>query len=410
MALTTEDRAAAISLRQLRLFVAIGDLKSVRRASEECGLSQPAVTQALAKLEEQVGVTLVNRRADGSYLNELGTIFHARVRRFLDQTERALIDAGSVASPRAAEAIANRLTRSQLRMLVGVSEAGSFERASEALGISISSLHRAARDLESNMRVSLFYRTAVGMIVGPVGVTFGRRIKLALQEVEWAIEEVEGALGRSSRQTVIGAMPFGGSLLLSSVLDEFLAAHPRADIHIINDSAPKLMKSLGNGDVDLVIGLLPERIDDDITAVPLAPTPYSIVARRGHPLLARSKVRHDDLVACDWVIGTEGSGRRACFDRLFVDGATPPARISTCAQTVLQHLLKSSDRLALMTEYEIEHGDDDLRPVPFDPIAPVPSIGIMMRTNWLPTRLHGDFVDIVRRRVRAPRPQLRQVV
>ncbi len=67
-------RAAAISFRQLRLFAAIGDLKSVRRASEECSLSQPAVTQALAKLEEQIGSVLVDRRASGSYLNELGDL------------------------------------------------------------------------------------------------------------------------------------------------------------------------------------------------------------------------------------------------------------------------------------------------------------------------------------------------
>ena len=85
-------RAASISFRQLRIFEAIGDQRSVRRASDECGLSQPAVTQALAKLEEQVGCVLVDRCASGSFLNEFGQIFHARIKRFFEQTGQAVVE------------------------------------------------------------------------------------------------------------------------------------------------------------------------------------------------------------------------------------------------------------------------------------------------------------------------------
>jgi DNA-binding transcriptional LysR family regulator len=205
---------------------------------------------------------------------------------------------------------------------------------------------------------------------------------------------------------VIGAMPFGGSVLLSAALEEFLAAYPAADIHIVNDSAPKLANSLRQGDVDFVIGLLPEAPGEDVSGQPLAPTPFSIVARRGHPLLSKGQVSHADLVSCEWVIGTEGSGRRACFDRLF-PAARPAVRVSTCALTVLHRMLQSSDRLALMTAYELENGDDTLRAVPFGPIEPVPSIGILTRTEWLPTPLHTGFVEILAREVAVRRPPLR---
>ena len=46
--------AVSVSLRHLKLFESVARLSSVRRASEECHLSQPAVTQAIAKLEEQI--------------------------------------------------------------------------------------------------------------------------------------------------------------------------------------------------------------------------------------------------------------------------------------------------------------------------------------------------------------------
>jgi LysR family transcriptional regulator of gallate degradation len=401
-------RAAAISFRQLRLFAAIGDLQSVRRASEECSLSQPAVTQALAKLEEQLGVMLVDRRASGSYLNEFGAIFHARIKRFFDQAEQAIVEAGAADGHAAARVIMNRFTRSQIRTVVGAIEHGSFERASGSAGVSSASLQRAARDLESNLRVSLFYRTAAGMLVSPIGIDFGRRMKLALQEIEWGIEDLEAARGGSSRQMVIGAMPFGGSVLLASVLDDFLGHHPHADIRIMNESASEMAKSLRAGDVDFVIGLLPELNSNEVIREPLARTPYSIVARRGHPLTRQGKVSIDDLLQHDWVIGTAGSSRRACFEGIFADGPSPQAPIATCALPVIRHLLKRSDRLTLMTSYELEHEDDALRAVMFGPIAPVPSLGITMRADWLPTRLHKAFIDIIRSHVSAPRPSLRE--
>lgn len=411
MAATTGiEKPADISFRQLRVFETIGDLKSVRRASEECGLSQPAVTQALAKLEDKIGAELVDRCASGSYLNELGLVFHARVKRFFQQIAVAIMEAGAAATPESARWAVNRLTRSQVRILLAVMAQGSRERASDVLGISAASLQRAARVLESNLRVSLFYRTGAGMIVSPIGVRFGGKLKLALQEIDWGLEELETAQGRSTRQIVVGAMPSGGSVLVASVLDDFLKIHPQADVRILNDSAASMIKSLAVGDVDLVIGLLPEAGDSDLVSEALAQTPYLIVARRGHPLTRKGRVTLDDLLAYDWIRGHAGSRRRASFDHLFAGRAGPHSPITTSAITVIRHLVSSSDRLTLMTTYELEHEDQDLCAIPFSPILPVPSIGITKRANWLPTRLHADFIKIVRAHVAAkPRAPLRKV-
>jgi len=399
---TAAERAAGLSLRQLRLFEAIGDLKSVRRASEECSLSQPAVTQALAKLEDQVGSALVDRRASGSYLNELGEIFHARVKRFFAQTEQAVVESGAASSAKSARPIVNRLTRSQIRTLISTIQSGSFEAAAEATRVSSASLQRAARDLDGNMRVPLFYRTAAGMLVSPRGVRFGQRMKLALQEIEFGIDEIDAARGGGGRQIVIGAMPFGGSVLLASVLDEFLRRHPHADIRIVSDSAAAMAKSLRSGDVDLVVGLLQEADSDELATEALAQTPYSVVARLGHPLSSKGRLAIQDLTACDWVIGETGSSRRRCFEGLFAGGAGPHAQIATCATPVIRQLLERSDRLTLMTTYELQYADGRLRALPFGPITPVPWIGFSKRADWLPTRLHLDFMELVRAHIAAP--------
>lgn len=401
------DRAQSLSFRQLRLFEAIGDLKSVRRASEACSLSQPAVTQALAKMEAQLGATLVDRRASGSYLNELGLVFHARVKRFFEQIERAAVEIGAAVNAESARALVNRLTRSQLRTLVGVMEHGSFEAASESFAISAASLQRAARDLQGNLRVSLFYRTAAGMLVSPLGIRLGQMVKLALQEIEWGVAEVDAALDGSSTPVVIGAMPFGGSVLLASVLDQFLENCPSADIRIMNESAVEMTKCLRAGEVDFVVGLLPEDVAPGLVCEPLVATPYAVVARAGHPLMRAGKVTLEELMAYDWITGTPGSSRRACFDRLFEGTRGPQTHVATCAVPIIRHLLKRSNRLTLMTTFELTH-EEGLRTLHFGAIEPVPAIGITTREDWMPTPVQSAFVDAIRAHVNAPPPRLRQ--
>ncbi len=398
---SAEARTASLSFRHLKLFESIGRLKSVRRASDECNLSQPAVTQALSKLEDQVGVQLMERRASGSYLNPHGDILYARTVRFFDQVEEALVELAVPGGQAGARTIGKRISRSQIRSLIGICENGSFAQAAEALGVSQASLQRSARDLESNLRRSIFYRTAAGIMVTPAGIEFGRRMKLAIQEIESGLQEIEAAQGVLGSQILIGAMPFGGSVLLASVLDEFIHAYPNADLRIANENSADMLQSLRDGDVDFVIGLLPSTPSADLVSEALAETPYSIVARRGHALLSKGKVTVEDLRDYDWVVGTNGSSRRACFERLFAKSEAPQAPIATCALPIIRHLLARSDRLTLMTSYELMH-EEDLAAISFGTIAPVPAIGITMRANWLPTQLHRDFIALLRARTARP--------
>ncbi len=393
---TASEPADAISFRQLKLFESIGRLKSVRQASEECNLSQPAVTQALAKLEQRVGATLVERRASGSYLNEAGKIFLQRTQRFFAQTEQALIELGVPGGVSGAKAIANRLSRSQIRCLIAIVDHASFAKAAEMLGLSPASLQRATRDLEGNLRKSLFHRSAVGMLVGPQGSEFGRRMKLALQEIDWGIREIEAARGGFDTELSIGGMPFGGSILLASALDGFVRAYPQVKVRVTIENAPAVLRSLRCGGVDLVVGLLPQVSDEELTSEAFAQTPFSVVGRPHHPLLRQGKVTIDDLLGYDWVVGTHGSSRRACFDKLFHGQRKPRFPIATCALPGLPNLLAGSDRLTLMTSYELNQENAGLAEIPFAAIDFVPTIGVTMRTDWLPTKLHRDFIEIVR--------------
>ena len=397
--LDAERAAVSVSLRHLKLFESVARLSSVRRASEECHLSQPAVTQAIAKLEEQIGVCLLERGASGSYRNELGAIFQRRTERLFAQIELALVELGMPACH--APMMAGRITRSQIRSLTAIVENGSFAQAARALGISQATLSRAARDLERDLRKPLYHRTASGIAATPAAAEFARRLKLAAREIEWGIEELDSAKGSLRGQIVIGAMQLAGSFLLASVLNEFISTYPHANVRISNGSSSAMLRSLRGGDVDFVIGLLRDPVPEDLIEEPLAEAPYVIVARHGHPLFRKRKVMLDDLSAYDWVVGTPGACRRVCFDTLFVGRGKPQARVETSSLPTIRLVLARSDCLTLLTSYELMYEDDALAAVPYGPIEPVPSIGVTMRDNWLPTQLQVNFLRLMRKQITA---------
>jgi LysR family transcriptional regulator, regulator for genes of the gallate degradation pathway len=392
-------REFSASIRHLKVFESVAHLQGFQRASEECHLSQPAVTQAIAKLEEQLGVALLVRRASGSYLNEVGVVFHRRMQRLFAQMEQALLDLGVPAGPLPLPQLAARISRSQIRSLIAIAENGSFAQAARALDISQTSLQRSARDLERILRTPLYNQTASGVVATQAAVEFARKLKLALREIDWGVDEVEAARGNIGGEIIVGAMLLSGSVVIASVIDEFVSTYSNADVRIINGNTEDLLKELRAGDVDVVIGLLRQQRSEGLIHRPLAETPYVIVGRHDHPLTARSHVTLDDLCGFDWIIGTPGSSRRALFDRLFAGRQRPRARIETSSLPTIRMLLSQSDRLTLLTSYELMYEEDTLAAVPFGPIEPVPCIGLTTRENWLPTELQTSFIELVQKRI-----------
>ncbi len=71
-------------LNDIAVFVAVVDAGSFTRAAERLDLSRPVVSKYVSRLEDHLGVRLLNRTTRRLSLTEAGRIFHARSRRGLD--------------------------------------------------------------------------------------------------------------------------------------------------------------------------------------------------------------------------------------------------------------------------------------------------------------------------------------
>src|SRR5262249_8270763 len=87
------------NFRQLLVFETVARTENVSRAAAAVHVSQPAVTQALLRLEERMHAELFRRRNTGCYLTEAGRILQRRTGRLFAQIDQALIEFG-VSVPR----------------------------------------------------------------------------------------------------------------------------------------------------------------------------------------------------------------------------------------------------------------------------------------------------------------------
>jgi LysR family transcriptional regulator, transcription activator of glutamate synthase operon len=78
-----------MELRQLRYLVALADEQSFTRAAEREHIAQPALSQQIQKLEQELGIPLVERTTRRVQITDAGNLLVARARRILTELESA---------------------------------------------------------------------------------------------------------------------------------------------------------------------------------------------------------------------------------------------------------------------------------------------------------------------------------
>lgn len=86
-----------VTLRQLRVFQSVAQTRNFSRTGEAIGLTQPAVSRAIAELERELGLRLLDRTTREVELTEAGRSLAARLDRALDELDATLADVAGLA-------------------------------------------------------------------------------------------------------------------------------------------------------------------------------------------------------------------------------------------------------------------------------------------------------------------------
>jgi DNA-binding transcriptional LysR family regulator len=382
-----------LNLRHLRAVTTIVERGSMNAAAEAVSLSQPALTQGLAKLERQLGVALFDRHTDGVAATERGLIVADRVRAavvHLAQITRSGRTARGFARPE------QLMTATQLRAFLALADAGSFVAAAQATGLSQPAIHRAVRDLEQLIGMSLADRRGRGVALSSAGRRLARHVRLASGEIAAAIAEVRGEAGEGGR-IVIGAMPLSRAQLLPRTITALLRAAPAATIDVVEGSWRELVEPLRDGVIDLMIGALRAPAPQGFEQRPLFVDRLAVIARPGHPL-AGLDADLDMLAAYPWIVGREGTPLRDYWSALFAGRRRPPAPIDCGSVMAIRGILIDSDFLTLLSpdQVALELSGGVLTTIGKPLNGAMRTIGVTTRSDWRPTRMQARFIDLLR--------------
>lgn len=378
-----------LNLRHLRAIPLIARLGGMSAAADAASLSQPALTQGLAKIERRLGVTLFARRSDGMTATAAGAALASRI-------EAAFVHLATAAvrRPRGLAPPERLMTATQLRAFLALADAGSFVEAARATGWSQPALHRAVRDLEQLGAAPLAERRSRGIVLTAEGRRLARGVRLAAAELAAGIAETRPD-GTASQRLVIGAMPLSRARVLPAAIAALVREAPQVIIDVVEGSWRDLVEPLRDGVIDLMIGALRAADPLGLRQSPLFDDRLAVIARSGHPLAGDAPSRRA-LGAYPWIVGSARSPLRDHWAALF-DEDPPPAPIECGSVMTIRGILLDSDCLTLLSPeqvaMEIDAGLLTLIGPPRDDM--LRTIGVTTRDGWRPTAIQARFLHLL---------------
>lgn len=252
----SQDLDRRIKLRDLHVLQAAAELGSMAKAAARLGITQPAVSYAVAELEHALGVPLLDRTSQGVAPTPYGRALLARSAIAFNELRRGISEIASLADPQTGElqigttppmsavasAVFNHLVRRYPRMRFELSVAGTDELLQQLrrreTELVISRLSPAVQD--EDLRIETLFHDELAVICSKAN-RWARRENVALAELTaepWVLPPPTGFLTQVMRSafaaqglalpqaTVTTSSTYALGILVGH--GDFLGIHPRA--------------------------------------------------------------------------------------------------------------------------------------------------------------------------------------
>lgn len=258
----------------------------------------------------------------------------------------------------------------------------SILKASKRLSLTQPTVTKALRDVESTLALKLFERSNRGLEPTAYGEIFARHAKIVLAQLRHAAEELESLRAGYSGKVTVGTLLAASASILPDAIALLKKQRPGVAISVVVGTYDILMPSLLVGDLDMVLGRLPEEgrsralVYEEFYAEPIC-----VVVRRGHPLARKRRVTLRDLANEAWLLPLPETALRRQIERAFVEAGAPLPRNVIESVSILTNraLLRKSDCVGVMPYHvaldDVEQGLLAILPVKLKSIeSPVGAI------------------------------------
>lgn len=379
-----------LNLKHLRGVVAVRQHGGISAAARMVNISQPALTQGLARLEKEIGVALFERRTDGLIATDVGNIVADRADMALQCLFKGVRGFTKVfGRPDLA------LTMTQIRAFLALCDTGSFVGAAALADLSPSAIHRAVRELEDVLGSSLAERRGRGVWINAAGKRFARGARLAIAELASALADSTDV--NEGEAIAIGALPLARPFLVPAALARFASEQPQTRFEVVEGNWRELIEPLRDGVVDMILGSLRPFEIADLQQTPIYSECLVIAAGSEHPMAGSDSVTVEQLGQYPWIAPPITSPHRQDWERLFVGRQLPVPPIETGSVMVIGRMLTEGNFLTLLSPSQIAlQIRAGLLATVGPPLADTSrTIGIVTRQGWRPTRVQRRFLNLL---------------
>ncbi|MFL9961993.1 LysR family transcriptional regulator [Paraburkholderia sediminicola] len=239
-----------------------------------------------------------------------------------------------------------------LRYFMAVAETGSLTvAAQQRLHTSQPSLSRQIRDLEDEIGAELFSRSARGVELTAAGRAFLDHARLALTQVDAAIEAARRAARPARRLFALGFLTGQEMTWLPRAMQLLRDELPDIDVTVSSHYSPDLADALARGKLDLAFLRAERGFDLDYRVV--SSEKLVVLMQSDHRLTSRSAIRPADFAGEPFIMASnKATVLHDVIERYLRDSdvtVTPAHGVDNLAMAM--SLVASTRGLALMPEY-----------------------------------------------------------
>lgn len=251
--------------------------------------------------------------------------------------------------------LSRKLKLSQMMVFARVLDTGSFVRAANDLGLTQPAVSKAIFELESFFGEELFIRSNRGVTPTEFGLMLGRRVRSLMAELRFMSDEIHAFRKGDTGHLIVGTLIAASAVLLPRAIVQLHEDAPGVLVTIREGTAAQLFPKLMTGEIDIVVGRLPEKDSPLVTSFPirheaLYGEEFRVVCGTEHPLLERKEVTVAELAEFPWIFPLPDSPARRAVEKLFQEAgiSLPMPRVESLSLLANLGLMLHSKMLSIM--------------------------------------------------------------
>ncbi|CAM5784488.1 LysR family transcriptional regulator [Castellaniella caeni] len=288
----------------------------------------------------------------------------------------------------------------QLLVFERVATLGSMHKAAEAVHMTQPNVVKIVRQLEDLLGVTLFERHSKGVRLTVFAEHLLERIRPMLGDARAMSEELTALRGGEGGLVAIGTLISASAWLLPESVALMKQRHPKVGLAIQEATNDILYPMLQVGELDVIVGRLPENPGEGVEMHAIYQDELMIVARAKHPLSRQPTCTVEDVLGYPWIVPSNASPVRRQVEQFFLRrGLEIPAnQIVSLSMLTNLGILARSDALAMLPSVAarplIQVGV--LFEVPIHVRLPFGTIGYSVRAGRQLVPAAATFVDVLK--------------